>query len=588
MLRRVAGFSESIDQRRRAHARATRYIVSATWVGAGVRSGSDDNMARSYLLWGLLFTGIVRATNNFRPREKRQLGLRATLNLPVTTEELCQNKASDEFFRLPDFSDCRDVFRCDRSGGQGPIRLAAVRCPTGLAFDINRQVCDWKRNVRNCDQLEKPLKIKPLLNTDNPICPQGQLACGDGVCLPKPLFCDGKHDCDDESDENACGVDEDPNRAPECDKQQCVLPDCFCSADGTQIPGNLNPSNTPQMITITFSGAVNFDNVDLYQDLFKEERKNANGCQIKATFFVSHKYTNYSAVQELHRKGHEIAVFSISNKEDPEYWTHGSYDDWLTEMAGARLIIERFSNITDNSIIGVRAPFLRVGGNTQFEMMTDQLFIYDASITAPLSRMPLWPYTMYFRMPHKCHGNAQNCPSRSHPVWEMVVNELDRRDDPEFDENLAGCHFVDSCSNIRTGKQFRHLLEHNFQRHYQTNRAPLGLHFQAAWLESNKDFKKELIKFIIDKTSQNDVYFVTMLQVIQWMQSPTEVTGIRDFDEWKEKCDVKGLPYCSLPNVCPLHTRELREETLNLHTCMDCPRNYPWLLDPTGDGIDIV
>ena len=34
------------------------------------------------------------------------------------------------------------------------------------------------------------------------------------------------------------------------------------------------------------------------------------------------------------------------------YWTTGTYDDWLAEMAGDRLIIERFANITDNSIIG--------------------------------------------------------------------------------------------------------------------------------------------------------------------------------------------------------------------------------------------
>ena len=99
-------------------------------------------------------------------------------------------------------------------------------------------------------------------------------------------------------------------------------------------------------------------------------------------------------------------------------------------------------------LLGVRAPFLRVGGNKQFEMMADQFFVYDTSITAALSRVPIWPYTLYFRMPHKCHGNALSCPSRSHPVWEMVINELDRRDDPTFDEDLAGCHLVSSCSNI--------------------------------------------------------------------------------------------------------------------------------------------
>ena len=267
------------------------------------------------------------------------------------------------------------------------------------------------------------------------------------------------------------------------------------------------------MITITFSGAINQNNINLFRELFTEERLNPNGCQAKATYFVSHKYTNYSAVQELHRRGHEIAVFSISNVNKGKRWTEGTYDDWLTEMAGARLITETFANISDNSIIGLRAPYLRVGGNVQFEMMNDQLFIYDASITAPLSPVPIWPYTLYYKMPHKCVGNAQNCPSRSYPVWEMVMNELDRRDDPSFDERLSGCHFVDSCTNIRSGQQFQHFLQHNFKRHYNTNRAPLGLHFQASWLESNKEFKQEFKKFMEEMRTRNDVYFVTMLQV---------------------------------------------------------------------------
>lgn len=259
-------------------------------------------------------------------------------------------------------------------------------------------------------------------------------------------------------------VDLDPNRAPECDTNQCTIPDCFCSSDGTRIPGNIEPSQVPQMITLTFNGAVNIDNIDLYEEIFNGQRQNPNGCQIKGTFFVSHKYSNYSAVQDLHRKGHEISSFSLTHKDDPNYWTHGTYDDWLAEMAGARLILERFANITDSSVVGVRAPYLRVGGNKQFEMMADQFFIYDASITASLGRVPIWPYTLYFRMPHKCNGNAHNCPSRSHPIWEMVMNELDRRDDPNFDESLPGCHMVDSCSNIQTGEQFSRLLHHNFYR----------------------------------------------------------------------------------------------------------------------------
>ena len=67
------------------------------------------------------------------------------------------------------------------------------------------------------------------------------------------------------------------------------------------------------MITVTFDDAINFENWDLYtQYLFTPERKNPNGCPIRATFYVSHQYTNYMHVQKLWNDGHEISVHSIT------------------------------------------------------------------------------------------------------------------------------------------------------------------------------------------------------------------------------------------------------------------------------------
>ena len=69
---------------------------------------------------------------------------------------------------------------------------------------------------------------------------------------------------------------------------------------------------TPQMILLTFDGAVNHNNVDHYQAIFDKDRLNPNNCPIKGTFFISHEYCNYNMVQNFAHDGHEIATETIS------------------------------------------------------------------------------------------------------------------------------------------------------------------------------------------------------------------------------------------------------------------------------------
>ena len=54
----------------------------------------------------------------------------------------------------------------------------------------------------------EPRKALPNFKTDEPVCPDGELQCGNGQCLSKSLFCDEQVDCQDGSDENACNVDQ--------------------------------------------------------------------------------------------------------------------------------------------------------------------------------------------------------------------------------------------------------------------------------------------------------------------------------------------------------------------------------------------
>lgn len=81
---------------------------------------------------------------------------------------------------------------------------------------------------------------------------------------------------------------------------------------GKQIPRNLNIKNTPQIVLLTFENAVNHNSWNILKEVFSKNRKNPNGCLIKATFFVSHKNTNYHIIQKLWNDGHEIAVHSIT------------------------------------------------------------------------------------------------------------------------------------------------------------------------------------------------------------------------------------------------------------------------------------
>ena len=143
-------------------------------------------------------------------------------------------------------------------------------------------------------------------------------------------------------------------------------------------------------------------------------------------------------------------------------------------------------------------------------MMREFGFVYDSSIAAPVSDPPLWPYTLDYQIPHKCLGQRR-CPSRSFPgIWEMPLNQITMEEfscamvdrwDTEITqwkrESDIDIIFNFSCPPYFSENELYEMFMNNFRRHYETNRAPLGLYFHTLWFKDAKN-RKAFRRFLDD------------------------------------------------------------------------------------------
>ena len=134
---------------------------------------------------------------------------------------------------------------------------------------------------------------------------------------------------------------------------------------------------------------------------------NPNGCQAQGTFFLLHDYMNYHDVMSLREEGHEMAVSSIS--DDKNLYLK-NYTAWVEEMAGMRRILQLQADVPEEEVLGGRAPGLKPGYNTQYEVMVDYGLIWDSSVSVPPQSRPVWPYTLDFAISHQC--KEESCPTR--------------------------------------------------------------------------------------------------------------------------------------------------------------------------------
>lgn len=218
----------------------------------------------------------------------------------------------------------------------------------------------------------------------------------------------------------------------------------------------------PQVIVMTFDGAINLNNFKEYEQILKITKGNkTDECPIRGTFFITHNYNDYRYTEYFYSKGHEIAVSSVTGKT----LQFANETVWRDELRNAKDFLEKYANIPKEDILGARAPQLNPGDEEQFNVLIEEGFVWDSSISTKETDFPIWPYTLDYRIPHEC--KIKSCPKKAYPgFWEIPTNL-------HYVEDQSGgaCSYMDQCifSFFDDNDVFRWLKE-DFLRFYEVRK----------------------------------------------------------------------------------------------------------------------
>jgi hypothetical protein len=348
--------------------------------------------------------------------------------------------------------------------------------------------------------------------------------------------------------------------ADKCQTDGCTISDnCQCSSDANP----LAVEDSPQLISLTFDEAVV---IDIFEDLWTPllfDRKNPDGGNIGATFFVPHEYTDYQRVQNLYLRGFEIGVNSITKNSLAEYWSSASEETLNEEFGGQRTIISTFANIPAEDIIGARTPQLQLEGDVSINAYVAAGLQYDSSWTSRSNRV-LFPYTLDYLSTQECRTGT-TCPSESHPgFWIAPINNLQGNNSIECN-SFTTCFIAGSADDISTW------LLQQVDRN-GTNKAPLTLMVPSSWFRFVSNSFEGFEKFLDELGGRSDVFLVSQQQVIEWMKNPVPVDQFKT-DVYDRTADCNAIN-------CPLINAN--NEIRYMKSCVNCPEVYPWLGNPTG------
>ncbi|KAL4448990.1 hypothetical protein ABPG77_007707 [Micractinium sp. CCAP 211/92] len=276
----------------------------------------------------------------------------------------------------------------------------------------------------------------------------------------------------------------------------------------TEAPGGLTPDQTPQFILFTHDDALRENTYEAMLEV-TEGRQSLNGCPATATMFTTTRGTDCELVADLYSRGYEISGHTVTHPS-----LNGlSKKEIEKEIVGARSALVK-CGIPEADVVGHRSPYLETKPEVR-EVLEEDGFLYDSTLIEEMTGNSLsggpdsriFPWNMTIGIPINCawYKSIQSCTEDERhnlwqvPLWPLNGYTMDYGDD---------------------GKQdVFDILKANFDAAYKGNRAPLPIFIHTPWLERSNHLDR-LKDFADYALSKPDVYFVTVRQLLAWMQKP--------------------------------------------------------------------
>lgn len=310
------------------------------------------------------------------------------------------------------------------------------------------------------------------------------------------------------------------------------------------------PTDTPQFVIITHDDAIDATANRAVRSL-TDGYKNSNGCNVAATWFVTQAGTDCNLAKKLWQENHEIALHTVNHAQ-----LVTTLKNMKEEILGVRTFLNQTCGIPLTDMLGFRSPYL-VNNPKVRTVLTEGKLLYDSSITESIGGdsitsssfgQRIFPYTMDNGIVQNCnwtYPDGQCTATERYPgFWEIPMWNL-----PFADEKTqVNAYSMDP--DVGFGGDLFTTLTTNFDRAYTGNRAPFPIYVHAPWFTpSHVAAAKKFVEYALAKPN---VYFVTIQQLLKWMQNPVPASQMGSFLQ----CNSVTVKAPAPPPPCQVYTIE--------------------------------